>query len=325
MASRQLNKNNKYKPIAPKAPQYTTFNRPSMQLNTLTAKPAPQVNPLVAASPPIIQPTTRPSTMQLTNTLTALPQNRGLPVTQLMGTLCQEQSDQVAANPFQYSVNDNFVNSFNSYQYNMPCNYQPEFDQASVENVSNVEKGERKRKASVEEANDKDQILERWSDEETDQLLTYIEENYEQYQQDKYGKVKQLNNQTGSKRVKWKWLEKMERIFGHRENVSPSFVSNVSTDYFSDEEQEVKVEKEHKKVTKKAKNNIESLVEVMGSISQSKVKISEQKLELEREKMERDHKLQMEKLEIEKQKWEYEREQSRMMKKLELQLKQINN
>jgi hypothetical protein len=193
-------------------------------------------------------------------------------------------------------------------------------------------------------------------------LLTYIEENYDQYQQgkksdfyqivsskvfkksksaesikgrlrrllDKYSKIKQLNNQTGSKRVDWKWLEKMERIFGCRENVSPSFVSNVSTEYFSDEEQEVKIEKEHKKVAKKTKNNIESLVEIMGSISQSKVKISEQKLELEREKMEHDHKFQMEKLEVEKQKWEYEREHSRMqhelmLKKLELQLKQINN
>lgn len=224
-----------------------------------------------------------------------------------------------------------------------------------------MEKSERKRKASVEEVPDKNQIPERWSDEETDQLLTYIEENYDQYQQgkkaefyqtisskviksksaesikgrlrrllDKYSKVKQLNNRTGSERIDWKWLEKMERIFGHRENVSPSLVSNVSTDYFSDEEREIKTEKERKKVVKKSKNNVESIVEIMGNISQSKVKISEQKLELEREKMERDHQLQMEKLEIEKQKWEYEREQSRMqhelmMKKLELQLKQINN
>ena len=44
-----------------------------------------------------------------------------------------------------------------------------------------MEKSERKRKASVEEVPDKNQIPERWSDEETDQLLTYIEENYDQY------------------------------------------------------------------------------------------------------------------------------------------------
>ena len=191
-------------------------------------------------------------------------------------------------------------------------------------------------------------------------MLTYLEENYHQYQHgkkcefydtvsskivtsksaesikgrlrrllEKYDKVKQLNNQTGSGRINWKWLEKMERIFGCRENISPSFVSNVSTDYFSDKEKE-KIEKEDNKVVKKKKNNIESLVEIMSSISQAKIKISEQKLELEREKMEHDYKLQMEKLEVEKQKWEYEREQSKMlyeltMKKLELQLKQCNN
>ena len=147
MASRQLNKNNKnHKPLAPKVSQHTTFNRPSMQLNTLTAKPAPHVNPLVAASPSISQSITRPNTMQLTrsNTLTAdsallaIPQNRASPpVTQLMDTLCQEPSNQIAVNPaFQYSINDKSFNSFNSYQYSMSYNYQPEFDQASVENVS---------------------------------------------------------------------------------------------------------------------------------------------------------------------------------------------
>lgn len=193
--------------------------------------------------------------------------------------------------------------------------------------------------------------------------MNYIEENYNKYQQgkksefynvvsskvmkskstesikgrlrrllDKYEKVKQENNKTGSGTVKWKWLEKMERIFGRRENISPSFKSDLSTGYLSEEEKEKeeKIEKENKRVVKKAKNNIESLVEVMGNISQSKVKISEKRLKLEQEKMERDHKFQMEKLEVEKKKWEYEREQSKMlyevtMKKLELQLKQLNN
>ena len=217
-------------------------------------------------------------------------------------------------------------------------------EQTAVEEVSNknqnAKKGKRKRKAATEEVINENQIGERWSDEETDLLLNYIEENYDQYQQgkksefyntvsskiitskspesikgrlrrllDKYEKVKQLNNKTGSGRTKWKWLEKMERIFGCRENVSPSFVSNIFTNYFSDEEKEVNIEKEEKeskKVVKKAKNNIESLVEIMSNISQSKVKISEQRLKLEQEKMERDHKLQIEKLEVEKQKWKYE-------------------
>ncbi len=221
------------------------------------------------------------------------------------------------------------------------------------------QKGLRKRKAP--EKVSENQSVERWNDDETEQLLIYLEENYKQYQHgkksefydivsskivilksaesikgrlrrllDKYNQVKQLNNQTGSGRVNWKWLEKMESIFGCRKNISPSFVSNISTDYLSDEEKEVKIEKKDKKVVKKKKNNVESLIEIMGSISQTKIKMSEQKLELEKEKMEHDHKLQMEKLEIEKQKWEYEREQSRMlheltMKKLELQFKQYNN
>src|SRR6266516_2060629 len=95
----------------------------------------------------------------------------------------------------------------------------------------NAEKGERKRKAAAEVINENNENPsgERWSDKETDQLLNYIEENYDQYQQgkksefyntisskvlkskssesikgrlrrllDKYEKVKQLNNKTGS-------------------------------------------------------------------------------------------------------------------------------
>src|SRR6266542_2947623 len=114
----------------------------------------------------------------------------------------------------------------------------------------------------------------------------------------------------------------MDRIFGCRENINPSFISNDSTGYISDE-----VEVKTEKVSKKKKNNIESIVDIMNSISQSKLKISEQRLELEHEKMGNEFKLQREKMEIEKQKWEYEREQSCMlhelaMKKLELQLSQ---
>jgi hypothetical protein len=96
----------------------------------------------------------------------------------------------------------------------------------------------------------------------------------------------------------------MERIFGCHENISPSFVSNVSTDYFSDEEKEVKEVKieEDKKVVKKKKNNIESLMEIMGSISQAKVKVSKKRLELEEKRMENNHQLHMEKLEVEQKK-----------------------
>ena len=139
---------------------------------------------------------------------------------------------------------------------------------------------------------------------------------------EKYEKVKKENDKTGSDRIDWKWFEQMDRIFGCHENINPSFISNDSTGYISDE-----VEVKTEKVTKKKKNNIESLVDIMNNISQSKLKISEQRLELERKKMDNEFELQREKMEIEKQKWEYEREQSRMlhelaMKKLELQLSQ---
>lgn len=134
--------------------------------------------------------------------------------------------------------------------------------------------------------------------------------------------MKKQNDKTGSDRIDWKWFDQMDKIFGCRENINPSFISNDSTGYISDE-----VEIKTEKITKKKKNSVESFVDIMNNISQSKLKLSEQRLELEREKMDNEFKLQKEKMEIEKQKWEYEREQSRMlhelaMKKLELQLSQ---
>ena len=140
----------------------------------------------------------------------------------------------------------------------------------------------------------------------------------------KYEKVKKQNNQTGSERVDWRWFDIMDRIFGCRENINPSFLSNDSTEFISDEE-----EKEVK-TTKRKKNSIESLVDVMNNINQSKNKLAEQKFELDREKMNKEYKLQSERLEVEKQKWEYEREQAHMrhellMKQIELQLAQAQN
>ena len=114
----------------------------------------------------------------------------------------------------------------------------------------------------------------------------------------------------------------MDKIFGCWENITPSFISNDSTEYINDD----KIEND-KKVVKKKKSSIESLIDIMNDINQSRLKISEQKLELEREKMGKDFQLQMEKLDVEKKRWEFEREQARMLheltiKKIELQLKQ---
>lgn len=108
---------------------------------------------------------------------------------------------------------------------------------------------------------------------------------------EKYDKVKQQNNQTGSGRVDWKWMEKIDRIFGCRENISPSYISNETTGYISDETNEaekvIKIE-DNKRIAKKKKNNLESLIDVMNNISQTKAKLSEQKMDLEREKMKKD-------------------------------------
>ncbi|RGB26429.1 hypothetical protein C1646_721239 [Rhizophagus diaphanus] len=204
-----------------------------------------------------------------------------------------------------------------------------------------------------------DDKFQAWSDEETSKLLDFLEENFDKYQKgkkpefyaivsrsiiktksaesikgrlnrllEKYSKVKRQNNQSGSGRVDWKWMEQMERIFGYCENISPSYISNETTEYIDDETNEdLKVEKDDKKVVKRKKNNVESLIDVMNNISETKAKISEQRLELE---MNNDFRLQIEKFEVEKKKWEFEREQSKMlheltMKKLEFQMKQCNN
>ncbi|RGB32257.1 hypothetical protein C1646_763138 [Rhizophagus diaphanus] len=73
----------------------------------------------------------------------------------------------------------------------------------------------------------------------------------------------------------------LEKIFGCRENISPSFISNDSTGYI-------------------------------------KLKLSEQRLEFEREKMKNEYKLQTEKLEVEKKKWKYEREKLRLSYELSM-------
>ena len=172
----------------------------------------------------------------------------------------------------------------------------------------------------------KPQVNDRWNDEETEKLLDYLEENFDKFRQgkktefytlvsrdviksktmesikgrlnrllEKYDKVKQQNNQSGSGRIDWKWMEKMDRIFGCRENISPSYVSNQETGYISDETNEAeKIEQDH---TKKI---VETLIDVINSISETKVKISEEKLALEREKINNEFKIQMEKLELEK-------------------------
>lgn len=117
---------------------------------------------------------------------------------------------------------------------------------------------------------------------------------------EKYEKVKKQNNQTGSERVDWKWFEKMDRIFGCRENINPSFLSNDSTGFISDDE-----EKEVKPTKRKKNSAVESFVDIMNSISQSKNQLAAREFE-------REYKWQLERLKLERQRWEYEREKARM-------------
>ncbi|CAB4438217.1 unnamed protein product [Rhizophagus irregularis] len=285
---------------------------------------------------------------------------------------CQETSDFNSKLLVEHGMNNLVAPSLNTHTTSLNTHPANEINKVYIElddygnddievylhkenmNVGNLETqskskkpGERKRKIT------ESQVTERWNDEETDKLLSYLEDNYEKFQQgkkasiynsisteviktkssesikgrikrllEKYEKVKKQNNQSGSERIDWKWFNKMDKIFGCRENITPSFISNDSTEYIND----AKIEND-KKVVKKKKSSIESLIDIMNDINQSKLKISEQKLELEREKMGKDFQLQMEKLDVEKKRWEFEREQARMLheltiKKIELQLKQ---
>ncbi|CAG8487621.1 5645_t:CDS:2 [Funneliformis caledonium] len=160
--------------------------------------------------------------------------------------------------------------------------YQEDFDQENLmdlEKVKKLRQEKKKRKIS----DDQPQTIDRWSDDETYKLLIYLEDNFNKYQKgkksefyalvsrdiiksktaesikgrlnrllEKYGKVKQENNQSGSGRVDWKWMDIMNKIFGCRKNVSPSYLSNEKSGYISisdemDNNQNIKDEKDNRK------------------------------------------------------------------------------
>ncbi|CAB4427210.1 unnamed protein product [Rhizophagus irregularis] len=50
-----------------------------------------------------------------------------------------------------------------------------------------------------------------------------------------YSEVKKHNEKSGVERRDWEWYEKMDNIFGTRENITPSFIANKITD-IEDEE-----------------------------------------------------------------------------------------
>lgn len=91
-------------------------------------------------------------------------------------------------------------------------------------------------------------------------------------------------------RKDWYWYDKLDMIFGTRENITPSFVANKSTDII---EEEVEVKKEIYKKPKN-KNNVEVMTIAIGEMNQSRERIWEQKMILEREKMNQNYELEKE-------------------------------
>ncbi|CAG8690834.1 6905_t:CDS:2, partial [Funneliformis mosseae] len=139
----------------------------------------------------------------------------------------------------------------------------------------------RQEKKKQKISDDQPQTIDRWSNDETYKLLIYLKDNFNKYQKgkksefyalvfrdiiksktaesikrrlnrllEKYSKVKQENNQSGSGRVNWKWMDIMDKIFRCRKNVSPSYLSNEKLDYISDKidnNQNMKGEKDNRK------------------------------------------------------------------------------
>lgn len=128
-----------------------------------------------------------------------------------------------------------------------------------------------------------------------------------------YSEIKKHNEKSGVERKDWEWYEKMDSIFGTRENIVPSFIANRNT-----------VEKEEVIINepkKQKKNNVDSIAIAITTMSETKEKVWEKKIELEREKMEKTHLIELNKLEVEKQRWEFEREKMKM--EFELKLKEM--
>jgi len=107
-------------------------------------------------------------------------------------------------------------------------------------------------------------------------------------------------------RKDWYWYDKLDIIFGIRENITPSFLANKSTDII--EETEIKKESCKKP---KGKNNVEVMSMAMVEMNQSRERIWEQKMNWEKEKLEKSHELEKERLEIEKERWAYEKEKTK--------------
>ena len=146
----------------------------------------------------------------------------------------------------------------------------------------------------------------------------------------KYEDIKKHNNQSGVDRKDWCWYDQLDEIFGTRENITPSFLANKSTDIIEEEAEankESQVKKEnHKK--QRGKNNVEVISMAIVEMNQSREKVWEQKILWEKEKLEKSHELERERIEAEKERWAYEKEREitereRAKMEFELRMKEL--
>ena len=68
-----------------------------------------------------------------------------------------------------------------------------------------------------------------------------------------YSEVKKHNEKSGESRKDWVWYEKMDRLFGTRENIAPSFIANRITEvedeeFVNGENSELKPSKKQKEI-----------------------------------------------------------------------------
>jgi hypothetical protein len=139
-----------------------------------------------------------------------------------------------------------------------------------------------------------------------------------------YSEVKRHNEKSGEARKDWVWYEKMDALFGTRENIAPSFIANRSTDL----EDEESLDNKSKFSKKQKKNNVDTIAVAISTMSETRERVWDKKIELDREKMNKNHEIEMKKLEVERQKWDFEREKMKLehdLKIKELESRQSNN
>ena len=224
-----------------------------------------------------------------------------------------------------------------------------------------------------------------WDDENTGLLLSFLEENFASYRKNKsnfaktavakifpgktweqiknklarlvtkYNEIKEKENQTGREaQAKWKWFERIDALFGTRENHNPGFLVDGFSDdtqfFNSFKEKETKEgsaeETKDNQITKKRKSlSQDPLAEAIISMGNSRQMIWEKRLaleseqfgkrqEIEKEIQEAETAFKREELEVERikaktlqKKMEFDIEQSRMdyqlrMRELDLRMLQ---